>query len=103
MNGPSRFLVVLPPSMPFGMTLERIYHLVRGHLRLFLAIGSVIAAALLVVYAAFVSVVGFSGLVPKSTHPEPTRIMDASLPLELLLAVPILVVFALYLAATLYA
>jgi hypothetical protein len=103
MNDPSRFVVGLPPSMLFGMTLERIYHLVRGHLRLFLAIGSVIAAAMLGVYIAFGAVIGFSGLIPKSTNPDPTRIMHAILPLELLLAVPILVVFALYLAATLYA
>lgn len=100
---PSHFVVGLPAPMPFGMTLERIYHLVRSHLRLFLAIGSVIAAGLLLVYLAFGAVIGFSGLIPKSTNPDPTQMMRAILPLELLLAVPMLVVFALYLAATLYA
>jgi hypothetical protein len=100
---PSHFVVGLPAPMPFGMTLERIYHLVRSHLRLFLAIGSVIGAALFLLYIAFGAVIGFSGLIPKATNPDPTQIMRTLLPLELLLAVPMLVVFALYLAATLYA
>jgi hypothetical protein len=100
---PSHFVVGLPAPMPFGMTLERIYHLVRSHLRLFLAIGSVIAAALFLLYIAFGAVIGLSGLIPKTTNPDPTHIMRVLLPGELLAAVPMLVVFALYLAATLYA
>ncbi len=74
---PSHFVVGLPAPMPFGMTLERIYHLVRSHLRLFLAIGSVIAAGLLLVYLAFGGRegFGFSGMSPKSTNPDPAQMM----------------------------
>ena len=101
-NSP-HLVVGLPAPMPFGMTLERIYRLVRSHLRLFLAIGSVIAGALLVVYAIFGGVLGLSGAFQNATVPDPARIMRIIAPLELVLMVPILAVFALYLAAALYA
>lgn len=102
---PSPFVVGLPPPLPFGMTLERIYHLVRSHLRLFLAIGSVMAGAILVVYGAFGGFAGFASLsgMAQSAQADPAHMIRVLIPLELLLAVPMLVVFALYVAAALYA
>lgn len=89
--------------MTFGQILDRVYRLMRSQLKLFIGIASVLAAAYLLIMA----LVGAVFFVPIITHlpkqPDPGTLFRSILTAMIFIMPLSLVVFSLYLAASIYA
>jgi len=98
------------PPMPFGFALDRIYRIVRGHSKVFLGIAVPPAVVTLLVYGVMFGVM-FAKLRPYLTLSggplgavaAEFAIMRILFPSILIAMVPIIVVFAFYLAAAFHA
>lgn len=98
------------PPMPFGVTLERVYRILRDHMKVFLGLAVPPAVATILLYGVVAGVM-FANLRPylvKGGAPlaEPAAsiaMMRIMLPSILLAIVPMMVVFAFYLAAAFHA
>jgi len=94
------------PAMPFGFTLNRVYRILRDHLKLFLGIAAPPAVAMIVLYGAMFGLM-FNSLRPYLTQSggpvaritEQFAIMRIMFPSMLVAIVPMLVVFAFYFSA----
>ena len=98
------------PPMPFGVTLERVYRILRDHLKVFLGIAVPPAVAMILLYGVMFALM-FANLRPYLTKSSgPLAAVDAQLammrimlPSILLAIVPMLAVFAFYLAGAFHA
>jgi hypothetical protein len=89
--------------MTIGQILDRTFQLIRANLRLFLGIASVPAAATFALYAALAAVL-FLVLIPRfSSHPDPAAIVRIFFPAMMAVSVPMMAIFAIYLAAACHA
>ncbi len=89
--------------MTFGQILDRIFRLMRSQLKLFLAISTVPAIAMVLMMALFFAIafIPIYSQLPK--QPDPEQMFRLFLPAILIMTLMNLVVFALYLAASLHA
>ena len=93
-----------PPPRPFGQVLDRIFQLMRSRFRLFLSIAAVPALAWFALYALMGAVIFlFIGFPHPAQPPRPEVILRAFLPVALIVAVPLMAVFALFFAAAIHA
>jgi hypothetical protein len=98
------------PAMPFGVTLERVFRILRDHRKVFLGLAVPPAVAMILLYGAM-SALMFANLRPflsKSSGPLAAfdaqfAIMRIMFPSILVAMVPMLVVFAFYLAGSFHA
>src|ERR1019366_1239138 len=94
------------PPMPFGYTLERVYRILRDHLKVFLGIGVAPAVAMILLYGLIFGIM-FANMRPLlSTSTDPVAVASAQFammrimfPSMLLAMIPMMVVIAFYLAA----
>ncbi|HEY2858108.1 MAG TPA: hypothetical protein VGJ21_06810 [Terracidiphilus sp.] len=86
--------------MTVGRLLDRIWTILRGHAKLFLKLGVIPAAATLVLSGVMVGVLALAGIFHTSPPPDPQRALWLVLPAMLIFMVPMMVVFAVYHAAT---
>ena len=94
---------VMPYPMTFGQTLDRIYRLMRSQLKLFLAVASVPAVAMVAIMALFFAIAFIPILAQLPKQPDPTLMIRLMIPSMLLILPLSLAVFALYLAASIHA
>jgi len=98
------------PPMPFGFTLERVYRILRDHLKVFLGIAAPPAVAMILLYAVMFGLM-FANLRPYlTTNGGPVAAAGAQLammrimfPSIMLAMIPMTVVIAYYLAAAVHA
>jgi hypothetical protein len=93
----------MPYPMTFGQTLDRIYRLMRSQLKLFLAVASVPAVAMVAIMALFFAIAFIPILAQLPKQPDPTLMIRLMIPSMLLIMPLSLAVFALYLAASIHA
>jgi len=87
----------------FGEILDRTFHLLRTHMRLLAGISAVPFGAMLALYVIVAATVLLTGVllhIPNGPNPEP--VFGIAFPLILVACIPIMAVFALYLAAASY-
>jgi hypothetical protein len=109
-NQPGVTTAVGTPPMPFGFTLERVYRILRDHLKVFLGIAAPPAATMILLYGVMFGVM-FANLRPLlSTSGTPVAAVNAQFammrvmfPAMLLAMIPIMAVTAFYLAAAFHA
>ncbi len=101
MNAPSQ--PTMPIPMTFGQTLDRIYRLMRAQLKLFLAVASVPAVAMVAMMAIIFAVAFIPILSQLPKQPDPALMAGLMIPSMLLILPLSLAVFALYLAAAIHA
>ncbi len=105
-NLPANVAIAEIPPMPFGFTLERVYRILRDHLKLFLGLAAPPAVAMILLYAVMFGVM-FGQLRPLlTTNSSPVaaaavqlKMMQIMFPSILVAMVPMTVVIAFYLAA----
>lgn len=98
------------PPMPFGFTLDRVYRILRDHLKLFLGIAAPPAVAMILLYGVMYGVM-FANLRPLlSRNIDPVAaataqfaMMRIMFPSMLVAMVPMTVIIAFYLAAAFHA
>jgi hypothetical protein len=96
----------LPPgALTFGQILDRVYRLMRTHLKLFVGIAGVPAAAIFLFTAAMLSfMVKFIIAAQAAGNPIPPPVFPPHFPLMMLIGEPLLIlVYALYLPAAIHA
>jgi len=93
----------MPYPMTFGQTLDRIYRLMRSQFKLFLAVASVPAVAMVAIMALFFAIAFIPILSQLPKQPDPTLMIRLMIPSMLLILPLSLAVFALYLAASIHA
>jgi hypothetical protein len=109
-NVPANTINAQIPPMPFGFTLERVYRILRNHLKVFLGIAAPPAVAMILLYAVLFGVI-FTNMRPLlSTSNSPIAAATAQLkmmrimfPSMMLAMIPLTVVIAFYLAAAFHA
>jgi hypothetical protein len=89
--------------MTFGQILDRIFRLMRSQLKLFIAVSTVPAVAMVLMMALFFAIafIPFISQLPK--QPDPEQMFRLFLPAMIFIMPLSLVVFALYLAASIHA
>jgi hypothetical protein len=93
-----------PGSLTFGQILDRIFHLMRTHLKLFFGIASVPAAAVFLFTAAVMSFVAKMTWAQIAGNPGPPPIFPPYFMVIMLIGEPLLLlVYALYLPAAIHA
>ena len=101
------------PAMPFGVMLDRVYRILRDHLKVFLGIAAVPGVAMMLLYGAVMGIL-FAYLWPYMAKngtapatPDPAVMMRIMTPAIVLATIafmiPFLAVFAFYLAAAFHA
>jgi hypothetical protein len=98
------------PPMPFGFTLSRVYRILRDHLKLFLGIAAPPAVGMVLLYGVMFWIM-FANMRPLlSTAADPVaavnaqfRMMRIMMPTMLVAMVPLMAIFAFYLAAAFFA
>jgi hypothetical protein len=89
-----------PVPLTIGQILDRIFGLFRGHFRLFLQIGSVLAAALFVIYGLVFGALFLAGVFPIPGHaPDPIRMIEVLLPSAFVAGIAFIAVYAIFEAA----
>ena len=98
------------PPMPFGFTLERVYRILRDHLKVFLGIAAPPAVAMILLYAVMFGIMFTSMRSFLSTSTGPIAAANAQFammrimfPSMMLAMIPITVVIAFYLGAAFHA
>jgi hypothetical protein len=90
--------------MSFGQILDRIFRLMRTHLRLFVSVGMLPIGAMFAFYAGLFSALYFSGLFQHPpAQPQPRAFLLTILPISLLFVPVMLVAYGLYYGASSYA
>lgn len=90
--------------MTFSEILDRTLHLVRRNLLLLLGIAAVPCGAFLAIYAVLMGALALSGAFARpAAATDPALVFKFVIPAVLLICIPALAVFALYLAAACYA
>jgi len=100
------FGAAVPPGpMTVGRILDRVWAILRGNIGLFLKLGSVPAAAMLLVYAIVFGSLWLEGLLPArpAEHPDTARMLWTIFPSMLVAMVPMMLAYALYQAAACHA
>jgi hypothetical protein len=93
-----------PGALTFGQILDRVYRLMRTHLKLFVGIASVPAAAVFLFTAAMMSLVAKMTWEQMAGNPTLPPVFPPYFPLMMLIGEPLLLlVFALYLPAAIHA
>ncbi len=94
---------VTPPVLPFApislsQALDRIWRILSRHFKLFLHMGAIPAAALLVTYAVMFGGLFMLGFFPlhKGTPPDPQQITAVFFPIMALAFIPMMIVYALF-------
>jgi hypothetical protein len=85
--------------MTVGRLLDRIWAILRGHARLFLKLSAMPAVATLAMYAVMIGVLAAAGVFHAPQPPDPNRLVWILLPEMLIIALPMMVVFAVSQAA----
>jgi len=89
-----------PVPLTIGQILDRIFRLFRGHFRLFLQIGSVLAAALFVIYGLVFGALFLAGVFPVAGHaPDPIRMIEVLFPSMFVAGIAFMAVYAIFEAA----
>jgi hypothetical protein len=82
-----------------GQILDRTFQLIRANLRLFVGIAGVPVAANVAVYAAMAAM-AFIVIIPQfRSHPDPAAILRIFFPAMMAVTIPLLAIFAIYMAA----
>jgi len=90
--------------MTIGQILDRVYQLMRTHLRSFVSIASIPAGAIFALYAVIGAMAFVASTLPNLPKPsDPAFAMWILFPVILIWCVPMLAVYALYMAAGSYA
>jgi hypothetical protein len=93
----------MPYPMTFGQTLDRIFRLMRSQLKLFLAVATVPAVAMVAIMAGIFAIAFVPIISQLPKQPDPALMLRLMIP-SMLLTIPVsLIVFALYLAASIHA
>jgi hypothetical protein len=98
------------PPMPFGVMLERVYRILRDHMKVFLGLAVPPAVATIILYGAMMGFM-FTNLRPylaKGSAPLDAAVAQLAMmrvlfPAILVMMIPMMAVFAFYLAAAFYA
>jgi membrane-anchored glycerophosphoryl diester phosphodiesterase (GDPDase) len=97
----------LPPSIPipmtFGQILDRIYRLMRANFKLFIGIAAVPAGVMIPITALFFAIAFVPVIAHPQSPPNPGAVFGLMVPAILVTMLLSLVVFALYLAASIHA
>jgi hypothetical protein len=100
---PAPFGPAHPYPLTFGQILDRIYRLMRSQFKLFIAIASVPAVAMVLMMALFFAIAFIPVFSQLPKQPDPALMFRLMIP-SMLFTMPLsLVVFALYLAASIHA
>jgi len=89
--------------MTFGQILDRIYRLMRSQLKLFIAVSTVPAVATVVMMAVFIAIVFIPIFSQLPKQPDPEQMFHFLLPSMIFIMPLSLLIFALYLAASIHA
>lgn len=101
MNAPLQ--PAMPYPMTFGQILDRIFRLMRSQLKLFIAVSTVPAVAMVLMMALFFAIAFIPIFSQLPRQPDPAQMIRLMIPSMLLIMPLSLVVFALYLAASIHA
>jgi len=100
---PTPFGPAHPFPMTFGQILDRIFRLMRSQLKLFIAVATVPAVATILMMALLFAIAFIPIFSQLPNQPDPAQMFRLFLP-SMILIIPLsLVVFALYLAASIHA
>ncbi|MGD0681960.1 MAG: hypothetical protein ABR990_07900 [Terracidiphilus sp.] len=89
--------------MTFGQILDRIYRLMRSQLKLFIAVSAVPAVATVLMMAVFFAIVFIPIFSQLPKQPDPEQMFHFLLPSMIFIMPLSLIIFALYLAASIHA
>jgi hypothetical protein len=103
MNEPATSVPAHPYPLTFGQILDRIFQIMRSQLKLFIAIASVPAVATILMMALFLAIAFISIISQLPQQPNPALMFRLMIPSMLFIMPLSLVVFALYLAASIHA
>jgi len=102
--GQPQFRPAITGPRTFGEILDRAFQLLRRNWRLFCAIGTVPGCVFLAVYVVFLGGLGLLGFFAHPGQPQDPALMFRFLgPMMLIVALPVLAVFSLYIAAACHA
>ena len=101
MNAPIQ--PAMPYPMTFGKILDRIFGLMRSQLKLFIAVSTVPAVAMVLMMALFFAIAFIPIFSQLPKQPDPAQMFRLMIPSMIFIMPLSLVIFALYLAASIHA
>jgi hypothetical protein len=100
---PTSFGPAHPFPMTFGQIFDRTFRLLRSQLKLFIAVASVPAVAMVLMMAVFFAIVFIPIFSQLPKQPDPAQMFHFLLPSMIFIMPLSLMIFALYLAASIHA